>query len=76
MQTVTKEIALKVVLMGACRIPKIGSNASSFSTSALIWAEDHDIKIENDLPLWVLSSGYGNGYGAGYEKMLKSLQII
>lgn len=68
---VTKEHALKIVLAGACRVPKVGKEISSFSMSDLIWAENtglFELK-DGDLPLWVRSgsgSGYGYGYGYGY----------
>ena len=58
---VSRELAIKVVLHGACRIPEVGKSFSEFSTSDLIWAEDKKIAA---IPLWVLS-GYGDGYGDG-----------
>ena len=72
---VTEAIALKAVLMGACRKPKIGQKISDFSTSELIWAEDKEIispKLAKKIlgfPLWLGSgsgSGYGDGSGYGY----------
>jgi hypothetical protein len=70
---VTRELALKCVLMGACKAPTIGTKISQISTSHLIWAEDREIVSKTDLkkltgntlPLWVLS-GYGDGSGDGY----------
>ena len=71
MDVVTKEHALKIVLAGACRMPEVGKNISTFSTSDLIWAENTGLfKSESKkLPLWVRSgsgSGSGTGSGNGY----------
>ena len=73
---ITKEIALKAVLLGACSLPEIGMAISKLPTSSLIWAENkgmanrEEIRIATgfDLPLWVLygdGDGYGDGYGDG-----------
>ena len=64
----SKEMALKAVLHGAYKIPKIGQDISKFSSSDLIWAEKHGIitPLKGELPLWVCSYdgyGYGDGYG-------------
>ena len=69
--TITKEIAAKVLLFGACRAPKVGSRIDEQSQSDLIWAERMlPIKgIKIDVPLWTISvygSGSGSGYGYGY----------
>ena len=68
---VTKEIAVKALLFGACRIPKIGSKIEEYSQSDLIWAERLGIKLKE--LLWIKSvdgsgdgSGYGSGDGSGY----------
>ena len=66
MEVITKQIALKAVLFGACYTPKVGKRFSEFSTSDLVWAER--LKIKNRLPICVLSgsgSGSGSGYGSG-----------
>ena len=72
---VTKHLALKAILLGACSAAakKIGMKITSLPTSDLIWAEERGLlnKKEtsditgNNLPLWV-QSGYGYGYGSGY----------
>jgi hypothetical protein len=68
---ITKELALKAVLFGACRIPRVGKKIGSLSFEDLLWAERIlTNKEKNDLkrPLWVLGYGYGydNGdYGSG-----------
>ena len=36
---VTRDIAIRCVLFGACSIPKIGQLASDFPTSSLAWPE-------------------------------------
>jgi hypothetical protein len=64
---VTKDIAIRCVLLGACKIPKVGALASSFSFSELTWAEQIFSKKELatfKIPLWTCS-GYGSGYGDG-----------
>ena len=42
MDSCTKEIAIKAVLHGACRIPEL-KPLSEFTTSDLIWAEDRGV---------------------------------
>ena len=72
--TVTKDIAARSILFGACTVPKVGALISSFSVSDLFWAERMFTALELKnfkLPLWTLSGygsgyGYGNGYGDGY----------
>ena len=66
---VTKEIAIKAILFGACSIPKIGQDASEFSVSSLSWAErlfsPKELKAFGR-PLWTFSrSGSGSGSGSG-----------
>ena len=65
---VTKELAIRAVLFGACRIPMVGKSIKDFSQPDLIWAE-RILSIKErkkiGLPLWVLGSGYGDGYGYG-----------
>ena len=62
---ITKEIALKAVLMGACEIPDIGKKISDCQFNDLVWASTKDI-IKLEYPLWAYSSyGYGYGYGDG-----------
>ena len=65
--TVTTDIAVKAVLFGACRVPKVGKALSDFSTSELIWAERilPITGLSLSRPLWTFS-GDGNGYGYGY----------
>ena len=79
---ITKDLAIKAVLHGSCRIPKVGEPISRLSTQDLIWVEEKGFVSESDkkkmgvnLPLWVLSgdgsgsgsgSGYGDGSGSGY----------
>ena len=75
---ITKDLAIKAVLHGSCRIPKVGEPISRLSTQDLIWGEEKGFVSESDkkkigvnLPLWVLSgsgsgSGYGDGDGSGY----------
>ena len=72
---ITKEVALRVFLHGACSAPTVGAKISSFPTSSLVWVEDrkcftaNEIKkiSGNNLPAWVLSGdGDGDGYGYGY----------
>lgn len=67
---VTKKIAAKAILFGACKVPSVGSRISEFSTSDLVWAEQMlPIKgFELKLPLWVLS-GSGSGYGSKYAQL-------
>jgi hypothetical protein len=69
---ITKELAIKAYLHGACRLPKIGGRVSDLSTSDLVWCEEKKFVTPLDkkrmgvtLPVWVLS-GYGYGYGSGY----------
>ncbi len=65
---VTKEIAAKAILFGACKVPTVGNRMGQFSTSDLLWAERMmPIKgIISRIPLWCLSeTGDGNGYGDG-----------
>ena len=73
---VTKDLAIRAILYGACKVPKVGAPAREFSTADLIWAErifePKELKAF-ELPLWVLSgSGDGSGswYGSGYGKDL------
>jgi hypothetical protein len=65
---VTKDLAIRCILFGSCKVPKVGSPPSDFSASELIWAEriftPKELKIFKQ-PLWTLS-GYGYGYGSGY----------
>ena len=66
---VTKDIATRAILFGACSIPRVGQLVSEFSTSSLIWAEKmfslSELKAFK-FPLWTFSgSGYGSGYGSG-----------
>ena len=64
---VTKDIAIRAVLAGACRTPTVGSLVSSFSQSDLVWAEQlfsGEERKSFNIPLWV-RSGYGSGYGHG-----------
>src|SRR3990167_5312582 len=65
---VTRDMALRIALHGACFIPEIGRNVSKFNTFDLIWVEDKKIfdkaEVKSELPLWALSvEGFGNGYG-------------
>ena len=75
---ITKEIAVRVVLAGACRIPPIGKKISDMSTSELDWVDSRKIFSDSEVkkltgttvPLYFLSiskdgSGYGSGYGSG-----------
>lgn len=65
---ITREIALRAVLCGACKVPEVGRPVSDLSQSALIWAEDAGIAegVKAPLPIWVLSgSGSGDGDGDG-----------
>ena len=66
---VTKDIAIRAVLAGACTVPKVGAKASTLSTEHLIWAEKLFTAEELaalPIPLWAMSGdGYGNGYGYG-----------
>ena len=65
----TKEIALKAVLHGACKIPKVGRPIQRFSRSELIWVEESFYKNPTGkIPLWCMAdgSGDGSGYGSGY----------
>ena len=64
---VTKDIAIRAVLAGACAVPKVGAKASTLSTEHLIWAEKLFTAEELaalPIPLWAMS-GYGDGYGNG-----------
>ena len=73
---VTKDIAIRCILFGACSIPKVGQSVSDFSVSSLSWAEKmfslKELKAFGR-PLWTFSgygagsgsSGYGDGYGDG-----------
>ncbi len=36
---ITKELAVKAILFGACRVPSVRKLISSFSQQDLIWAE-------------------------------------
>ena len=70
--TVTKDMAIRCILFGACYVPKIGKPVSEISTGDLIWAKkmfsDAELKAFGQ-PLWTFSgsgSGYGSGYGYGY----------
>ena len=65
---VTKDLAIKTVLLGACRIPQVGKSIKEFSFDDLIWADTKkELKEKKSLPLWTLGSyGYGSGYGYGY----------
>jgi len=63
---VTPELALKAVLMGACRMPEIGKKVEDFSFSDLVWGEKLFQSQELKIPLWACAkSGYGSGYGSG-----------
>lgn len=84
---VTKDIALRILLHGACSgsIPKVGNLISQFSTSELIWVEDRKVFTDEEikkttgvsLPLWICS-GYGYAYGDGYGENFtaKILELI
>ena len=66
---VTKEMAVKTILFGACKVPAVGNRIAGFSQSELIWAEQmlpiNGLKLK--IPLWAMSgSGYGDGDGYGY----------
>ena len=65
-EKVTKEIAVKAVLLGACKLPSVWATVSSFSFSELLWAHSAGIgeKSANELPLWA-RSGSGSGSGSG-----------
>lgn len=66
--TVTKDIAIRAILSGACYVPKIGTPVSEIPAGDLIWSERMFSKTELEkmkIPLWVLS-GYGYGDGSGY----------
>lgn len=66
----TKEMVIKVVLYGACRIPEESMDIADIKQQDLIWAENNIMGLpEFDLPVWCMSNsgfGYGNGYGYGY----------
>lgn len=65
---ITKDIAIRCVLFGACKIPKVGRLFNSFSTSDLIWAERIFVKKELakfKTPLWLCSGDGGSGGGGG-----------
>src|ERR1017187_6960815 len=74
--TVTKDMAVRCILFGACYVPKIGKPISEIPVNDLIWSEKmfnpQEIKAFG-VPLWALSSsgygdgdGYSDGYGYGY----------
>ena len=74
---VTKEFAIKAILFGACRSPKIGTPINELSHSELVWAHDAFKPTSEELleetgettPLWARAkdgSGYGDGDGYGY----------
>ena len=69
---VTKDMAIRAILHGACSPPVVGKEISSLPQSNLIWAEERGIispkeKAAAVLPAWALAkSGYGDGYGDGY----------
>ena len=76
MGVVTKEFAVKAVLLGACILPEVGKPLKDFTFEHLIWAENAGVvdqktlakKTGVNLPLWVRSgsgSGSGSGYGSG-----------
>lgn len=76
---VTKAIALKALLFGACKPAIVGSDVKEYSTSDLIWAEKlftEDQLKAFEIPLWLMSGygyrdgndGYGEGYGYGDGK--------
>ncbi len=64
---VTRDIVIRCILFGACKIPKVGDLFNAYSFSELVWAErifsPTELKAFR-VPLWVLS-GYGSGYGYG-----------
>ena len=70
---ITRELAIKAVLHGACRIPRVGQEISRLSTEDLIWVEnigcvtaEQKQSLGIKIPIWVLSvSGYGYGSGSG-----------
>lgn len=66
---VTKDIAVRCILFGACSIPKVGEAGSDFSVSNLAWAEKmfsvKELKAFGR-PLWTFS-GSGDGYGDGKD---------
>jgi len=72
--TVTKDIAIRCVLFGACTIPKVGRKISEFGSGDLSWAERiFSLKELKSFarPLWTLAgSGSGSGYGSGDGKDL------
>src|ERR1017187_4287122 len=72
--TVSKDMAVRCILFGACYVPKIGKPISEIPVNDLIWSEKmfnpQEIKDFGG-PLCALSSsGYGDcysdGYGSGY----------
>ncbi len=84
---ITRQHALKAVLMGACFVPPVGADVSKLSTKHLAWAEDkgivsaEEIAQSGGLPLWVRSSagygyGDGDGDGDGYEEAFQKLKLI
>lgn len=73
---VTKELALKAVLHGACEVPKVGTTISELDANQLHWVATAGYitpaeviaATGHDLPVWALSaagSGSGDGYGSG-----------
>ena len=66
---VTKELSLRAVLFGACKMPQIGRKIKDFSSADLCWAErilSQKEKNKFDRPLWTYSSS-GSGDGDGYS---------
>ena len=66
---VTKEIAIRAILCGSCKIPSVGSETKEYSSSDLQWGErlfTRDELKKLKIPLWAMSgSGSGSGYGDG-----------
>lgn len=59
---VTVNLAVKAVLMGACRIPEVGKRVKDFSFSDLVWGERLFTGRERKkfkVPLWCYGTGYG-----------------
>lgn len=63
---ITVEQAERALLHGACAVPRVGTRVARLTTEQLIWAEERGFTLQNLLPIWVLSSGSGYGYGDGY----------